>query len=121
VDLRTQAWRRFGAVVWAIIRLAIVVGVPVWVSRRIARQPADPCPNLLCDQIERLVAADEAMAQKVDLRLRSLEETTARAEAEVRFMATLLGEGPAARTAEAEPDQLNDRRPLDRPTDGERL
>jgi hypothetical protein len=82
-----------------------------------ARQPADACRDLLCDQIGRLVAADEAMAEKVDLRLRSLEETTARAEAEVRFMATLLGEAPTTRTAEARPDQ----RPLNRPTDGERL
>jgi hypothetical protein len=39
-------------------------------------------------ELHRLATADEALAERLDYRLRSLEESAARAEAEARFLAS---------------------------------
>jgi len=51
----------------------------------------------LAKPVHDLMAAHDRLAETVDRRLRSLEESSARAEAEVRFMATLLGEPEGSR------------------------
>lgn len=74
------------------VHAAVAVGVSHWLVRRLDAQSAQPPLDRLGDRVERLVVAHEALAEAIDRRLRSVEETAARAEAEARFTATLVGD-----------------------------
>ncbi|MGH9210912.1 MAG: hypothetical protein ACRD2C_09540 [Acidimicrobiales bacterium] len=78
------------------LRLAVVTGVVRWLARRLDGWLAAMGRDALANQVDGLVAAHERLAETIDRRLRSLEETAARGEAEVRFMATLLGQQDGA-------------------------
>lgn len=80
------------------LRAVAVIGVSLWLCRRMDQWLADPGWRGLAKSVQDLMAAHDRLAETVDRRLRSLEESSARAEAEVRFMATLLSEpeGPRA-------------------------
>lgn len=71
---------------------AVTVGLSLWLVRRLDGRSAEPDIDRLGDQVHRLVGAHEALAEVVDRRLRSVEESAARAEAEARFTATLTGD-----------------------------
>lgn len=80
----TPRRQRFGIAVWRLVRLAVALGVPLWLGRRTAIS--------LLEHLRPLAAANEALATQLDLRLRCLEESAARAEAELRFLASRLGD-----------------------------
>jgi hypothetical protein len=92
VALNTTKLRRLSTVVGLALPAAVVIGVPLWLCRRLDQRLTDPGWDRLTKPVQDLTAAHDRMAMTTDRRLRSLEESTARAEAEVRFMATLLGE-----------------------------
>lgn len=80
----TPRRQRLGIAVRRLLRLAVVLGVPLWLGRRTAIS--------VLGQLQSLAAANEAFATRLDLRLRCLEESAARAEAELRFLASRLGD-----------------------------
>lgn len=83
---------RLGAVAEHGARAAVIIGAAFWLCRRRDRQLAEPERGGIVTAICDLTSAHGRLAATVDRRLRSLEESTARAEAEMRFMATLIGE-----------------------------
>jgi len=93
VEFKTTTGRRLGAVAGMMtLRAATVIGVPPRVSHWMETRPSESRWHRLCKQVQLLIAAHEALTETLDGRLRSLEESAARAEAEVRFMGTLLGD-----------------------------
>lgn len=72
--------------------MATVVGVPLWLCRRLDQRLADPGWRDVATLVHELETACERLTVTIDRRLRSLEESAARAEAEIRFMGSLLGD-----------------------------
>lgn len=103
VDLNTTSGRRPSAAVRMTLGAAAVLGVSLWLSRRLDQRLADPRWDRLAKQVRSLMAAHDQLAETIDRRLRSLEESAARAEAEVRFMASLLGEHRGAQSTRETP------------------
>lgn len=68
------------------------VGIALTATRWLDRRLSGSARTTLAEQVERLVVAHDRLASTTDRRLRSLEESAARAEAEMRFMASLLVE-----------------------------
>jgi hypothetical protein len=98
------------------VHAAVAVGVSHWLVRRLDAQSTQRTLDRLGGHVERLVVAHEALAEAVDRRLRSVEESAARAEAEARFTATLVGDHACPRPASTH--ARGDADGVDRPATG---
>ena len=73
-----------------VVRAGVTIGVTVWLAPRVRSLLSKSSLDGLSQKVDRLVGSQATLADSLERRLRALEETSARAEAEIRFVSSVV-------------------------------